>query len=421
MANAKKNITILALGSLGDIQPLVALGKGIRNAGHSVKFATNDCFASLVKDNGLDFSRLSGNFPAAVIEDHETFARKGGDPIAMTKALGRIWKPSAAFWTEEGMAACEDADFIIANFFAEYLGASFAEKLKIPFVRVWVVPGALVSSFPMSKTSIKHWFLQHVMNGIFWQSMRSVINRSLRTTLELKPYPWYGPQYKWRKEQIPVLFPFSNQVTQWADNYLPKFAKITGYWFLDSNDSWQPPADLLDFLEEGEKPIYVGFGSNPILNTEHMNEIILKAIQKSNKRAIVQAGLGGTGDFQKDIDDVNIFPVNFVPFDWLFPKVEVAVHHGGAGTTGLAVRAGIPSIVAYFVADQPFWGESLYNLGVAPAPIPLKSLTSELLAKSIKLASDESMQKNTQDLGNRIRSEDGISNTIAALKGWDLL
>jgi len=418
----QKCITVIALGSLGDVQPLVALGKGLRSAGHKVKIATNECFANLVKSNRLDFRPLSGDFPAAVIKDHETFAKKGGDPIAMTKALRRIWKPSAASWAEEGMDACQDADLVIANFFAEYIGASFAEKLNIPFVRVWVVPGALVSNFSIYGTNIKYLFLQHVMNSIFWQSMRKVCNHHIRPDLGLKSYPWYGPQYKWRKDQKPVLFPFSNHVMQWPNNLnLTEFTRITGYWFPDSTDSWQPPADLLEFLEEGEKPIYIGFGSQPVLDTEYMNNIVLKAIQKSGKRAIVQAGFGGTGDIQKDMNDVNIFPVDFVPFDWLFPKVEMAVHHGGAGTTALAARAGIPSIVTYFLADQPFWGEALYNLDVAPAPIPLKNLTSEILAESINLASDESMQKNAHDLGIHIRSEDGISNAIMALKEWNLL
>lgn len=417
-----KCITIIALGSLGDVQPLVTLGKELNKAGHSVKFATNDCFANLVKSEWLDFSLLSGDFPASVLEDHTTFALKGDNPIAMTKALERIWNLNASSWIKEGMEACHDADLIISNFFAESIGASFAEKLNIPFVRVWVFPGAFVSNFPLSGTSIKYWFLQHMMNGIFWQSMRKTCNQKIRKNLGLKTYPWYGPHYRWRKEKNPVLFCFSNEIMQWPDDLnLPEFTRITGYWFQDSTDSWQPPADLVDFIEDGEKPIYVGFGSNPILNTEYMNKIVLKAIKKSGKRAVVQAGLGGTGNTLKGVNETNIFPVDFVPFDWLFPKLEMAVHHGGAGTTALATRAGIPSIIVHFVADQPFWGEMLNNLGAAPPPIPLKSLTSELLAKSIKMASKKSIQKNALDLGIRIHSEDGISNAMRALKDWDLL
>jgi UDP:flavonoid glycosyltransferase YjiC (YdhE family) len=97
------------------------------------------------------------------------------------------------------------------------------------------------------------------------------------------------------------------------------------------------------------------------------------------------------------------------------------VHHGGAGTTAAAVRAGIPSVVVPFLGDQPFWAWRLGQLGVAPPPIPRPALTAERLAAAIGAASAEPMAQRAQDLGERVRAEDGIAAAIETLTGWGLL
>jgi sterol 3beta-glucosyltransferase len=94
------------------------------------------------------------------------------------------------------------------------------------------------------------------------------------------------------------------------------------------------------------------------------------------------------------------------------------VHHGGAGTVGAGLRAGVPNVVVPFTSDQPFWGRRVFALGVGPEPIPARRLTADALASAIAQAvGDEAMRARAQALGERIRDEDGVARAIAVLQG----
>ena len=109
--------------------------------------------------------------------------------------------------------------------------------------------------------------------------------------------------------------------------------------------------------------------------------------------------------------------VDSVPFSWLFPRVAAVVHHGGAGTTSAGLRAGVPSIVIPFFADQPFWGQRVAALGVGPAPIPRKKLTAERLAQAIHTAvTDQAMRQRAADLGVKIQAEDGVARAVTIIQ-----
>jgi len=108
--------------------------------------------------------------------------------------------------------------------------------------------------------------------------------------------------------------------------------------------------------------------------------------------------------------------IDSVPFDWLFPQMAAVVHHGGAGTTAAGLRAGVPSILVPFFADQFFWGWRVSDLGVGPAAIPRKKLISDRLAAAISQAvNDNEMRRRAHELGTRIRSEDGVGNAVSAI------
>jgi sterol 3beta-glucosyltransferase len=104
---------------------------------------------------------------------------------------------------------------------------------------------------------------------------------------------------------------------------------------------------------------------------------------------------------------------NTGPHDWLFPRVSAVVHHGGAGTTAAGLRAGRPTVVCPFVGDQPFWGGIVEQLGVGPKPIRQLQLTADRLAEGICIAiQNTSMQHRAEELGSKIRSEDGVARAV---------
>jgi sterol 3beta-glucosyltransferase len=118
------------------------------------------------------------------------------------------------------------------------------------------------------------------------------------------------------------------------------------------------------------------------------------------------------GATEHDLPD-DVLALDEIPHDWLFPKVAAVVHHGGAGTTAAAMRAGRPAVVVPFFADQPFWAQRVERLGVGPPSVPLKRLTADRLAAAIRAAvTDEGIARRAAELGERLRAEDGVGRAV---------
>jgi sterol 3beta-glucosyltransferase len=145
-----------------------------------------------------------------------------------------------------------------------------------------------------------------------------------------------------------------------------------------------------------------------------LTQLIVKALTLSGQRGILLTGWGALS--KTDLPHNTIFQIDSVPHDWLFPHMAAIVHHGGAGTTATALRAGKPSIIIPFAtADQTFWGRRVFELGVGPRPIPRKQLSAEGLAEAIHLAvSDDAMRSRAATLGQHLQSEDGVANAVEA-------
>ena len=171
-----------------------------------------------------------------------------------------------------------------------------------------------------------------------------------------------------------------------------------------------PPAALLDFLQYGSPPVYIGFGSMSNRNPEQTADLVIEALTLTNQRAVLLSGWGGLqGTNMPD----SIFMIDSIPHSWLFPRVSAVVHHGGASTTAAGLKAGIPSVVIPFFGDQPFWGQRVADLGVGAKPIPRKRLTAERLAKAIQeVVTNEDMRRRAMKLGKQIQTENGIESAV---------
>jgi UDP:flavonoid glycosyltransferase YjiC (YdhE family) len=213
----------------------------------------------------------------------------------------------------------------------------------------------------------------------------------------------------------PILFGFSPQViprpTDWGAD-----VHVTGYWPLDAAPGWQPPPGLVDFLEAGPPPVFVGFGSNISHDMDELAKIALAALGQTGQRGLLLSGWGGLAP--ADLP-ANVFPIESAPFAWLFPQMKTLVHHGGVGTTADALRAGVPSVIVPFTADQPYWGRRVHELGVGPAPIVHKKLTVERLREAIQVTiSDQAMQRRAAELGARLRAEDGVARAVEIVERY---
>lgn len=182
--------------------------------------------------------------------------------------------------------------------------------------------------------------------------------------------------------------------------------------FLDLASSFKPPDDLRKFLDAGEPPVYIGFGSIVVDDPDEFTKLIFKAVELAGVRALVSKGWGGFGSNATAPD--NIFMLENTPHDWLFPQVSAVVHHGGAGTTAIGLKCGKPTMIVPFFGDQPFWGAMVSKAKAgAHECIPYKQLTAERLAEGIKQCLTDEAKQNVQKIADSISQEgDGALNAV---------
>lgn len=412
--------TILTIGSRGDVEPSIALGIELQRAGHVVQLATHVIFKTIIRNLGLEFTPVEGNF-RELLEGQagQEWLESGQNPFRFTLSFSSVMQPVMERVLADSWSACQQAEAIIFTPLA-FWGYDIAQKLNIPCFLASPVPLSRTSAFPHPVTPPKvrlgntyNWFTYVFVEQLLWLLFQKSINRWRQTTLSLPPMPQLVSFNQTYLQRVPSLFGYSSAVvpkpTDWSDWF-----HVTGYWFLDSSPDWQPSYELVNFIKAGSAPVYVGFGSMMGRNPVALTELVLKSLLLTGRRGILQMGWGGLSNI--DLPDW-VFPVESIPHNWLFPQVAAVVHHGGAGTTGASLRAGIPSIIAPFLGDQFFWGERVARLGVGTEPIPQKQLNPERLAAAIHTAThDKAMQRNATILGEQIRKEDGLARGVEIIQ-----
>jgi sterol 3beta-glucosyltransferase len=213
---------------------------------------------------------------------------------------------------------------------------------------------------------------------------------------------------------VPVLYGFSSHVVPVPNDY-PPHVHVTGYWFLDEPETWHPPTELLDFLAAGEPPVYVGFGSMGFgKHAQSRGQIVASAVEKARVRAVVATGWGGL-EVGSSHDNVHV--VEAVPHAWMFPRTVGVIHHGGAGTTAAGLLAGRPTLVCPVLGDQGFWAQRVRDLGVGPAPLPVRRLNVDELADRLSvLGREASYRRRAAAVSEKLRSEEGVAKAVGILE-----
>jgi UDP:flavonoid glycosyltransferase YjiC (YdhE family) len=416
-------IAIIAPGSRGDIQPYVALGKGLLAKSHFVRIITNMNYESLVTAHGLDFWPIELDMQDYIQSEKMRAALEDGGLFSSMAELSKGMKSSAILFAERSLAACRDMDLIMGGLSGVFIGSAISEKICIPFLQAYNLPITPTRAFPGLLTSrlTGRWNrLSHqITRQIIWQATRPTDKVARKEVFDLPPAPFFGPFNDETLNQLPILYGYSPTVIPPPADWNLKKIYVTGYWTLPPEDGWRPPQDLIQFLECEPRPIYIGFGSMSNRDPQATADLVFDALEQTGQRAVVFSGWGGME--QSDLPE-SVLMIDSLPHSWLFPRVRVVVHHGGAGTTAAGLRAGVPSIIVPYHGDQPFWGDWIASLGVGPQPIPRKKLTAEKLAAAIKKAvSDKAMRKKAADLGDNIRAENGVERAIEVIEHLQLI
>ncbi|KAF2724187.1 glycosyltransferase family 1 protein [Polychaeton citri CBS 116435] len=411
-------ITCLTIGSRGDVQPYIALCKGLMADGHRPLIATHAEFEPWIRKHGIEFARVEGN-PAELMQ---LCVEKGmfTPSFLMETNNMRDW---LELLLESAWKACQGADLLIESPSA-MCGIHIAEALRIPYFRAFTMPWTRTRAYPHAFAvgnkklgGTWNYHSYNVMESLFWTIIAGQINRWRRRALKLGP----TSLEKLQTNKVPFLYNFSPSVVIPPLDF-SDWIRITGYWFLDEGTSWTPPDDLRVFIEKARadrvKLVYIGFGSVVVANARQMTQEIVNAVVKADVRCILSKGWSERLDknvaSQPEVPLPDcIFPISSAPHDWLFNQIDAAVHHGGAGTTGASLRAGIPTIAQPFFGDQFFFATRIEDLGVGQR---LNGITENKLGRALWIATrDERMRTRARLLGRKIRSEHGVQNAINAI------
>ncbi|KOS22177.1 Sterol 3-beta-glucosyltransferase [Escovopsis weberi] len=405
------NITCLTIGSRGDVQPYIALCKQLLKDGHRAKIATHAEFQGWIESHGIEFACVEGD-PGELMRlciENGTFT------------ISFLREASATFrgWLDElldsAYRACQGSDLLIESPSA-MAGIHIAEKLGIPYFRAFTMPWTRTRAYPHAFIIPEHKmggaynYMTYVMfDNIFWKATAHQINRWRNKTLGL---PNTNLE-KMQPNKVPFLYNFSPSVVAPPLDF-SDWIRVTGYWFLDEGRDYEPPRDLKDFIQkardDGKKIVYVGFGSIIVPDPAKMTQEVIDAVIKADVRCILSKGWSDRITSKNEprrvsIEEPEMPPeihvIKSAPHDWLFRQIDAAAHHGGSGTTGASLRAGVPTIIRPFFGDQFFSASRLEDLGVG---VWVKQWGTNSFGRALWEATrNERMIARARLLGERIR------------------
>ena len=428
-----KRIAIATIGTLGDVQPFVALALALKRRGYSVVLGTSGDFEAFVTGHGIEFFSLGG--------DVQAFLRRSQFDSAMTKSAllyaPGLLRDGQKILKEAGKRAwqmAQDADAIVFQNNTTFC-IDIAEALGIPAIMTVFQPLNPTNEFPYFGYSgqpvdplmyrfnrepfAKSPSLDPMINKLsyvvqqaqqsYWDMPRDQLRRGL---LGLKPKKRGGFYTNSRGEPLVTLHAYSPSISpapgDWPDTNI-----ITGFWRLEDTTGWIPSPDFEEFLGKGSQPVYLGFGSM-LWGAQRNSDIITKALRAWGGRAVIAEGWGG---LKPDSMPDTIHMIDRAPHSELFKYVKAVVHHGGAGTTHTGLYAGRPSFAVPQFFDQPYWGQLLYELGVGPPPVRLRKLTPQILASALEdLDTTPAYARAAEALAEKLKLEDGTNLAVDVIE-----
>ncbi|KAJ5153739.1 uncharacterized protein N7500_009178 [Penicillium coprophilum] len=440
----KLNIVIQVIGSRGDIQPFIALGKELKAYGHRVRLATHLNFREWVLEAGLEFFNIGGDpeeLMAFMVQNPSLLPafstiRSGaiqkrrremkeiiygcwrscietGDGTELHQIKEDLWSETVDYRRRPFVA-----DTIIAN--PPSLGhIHCAQRLGIPLHMMFTMPWSATQAFPHPlavlhpqdcKPTVANLISYTVVDIMIWEGLGDLVNSWRKRCLALDPLDSITAPSLPQRLGVPFSY-------LWSPALLPKprdwddHIDICGFSVLPTKSDYTPPKEIVDFLNAGPTPLYVGFGSIVVENQIKLTQVVFNAIENAGQRAIVSKGWGNLGVDEVDVPD-NILIVGSVPHDWLFQHVSCVIHHGGAGTTAAGLALGRPTIIVPFFGDQQFWGSIVAAAGAGPQPVPHKQLTVENLTDAIQNALKPSVQEKAQEIADKMQKESGTRDGV---------
>ncbi|TXK40020.1 glycosyltransferase [Nonomuraea sp. C10] len=394
---------LITMGSRGDVQPYLALARGLMAAGHRPLLAAPRRFGPLAAAHEVEFAPLTDEMLAL-----QDTVRGQGVRAAIT-AAGAVKPMLRRLLDDQAALTAGPADVVVYH--PKSLGGPYvAEKLGVPALAGLLLPLYLpTAAFPSPILPVR---VPRALNRASWR-ISSAVEAPYRGTVR----EWRAGPLGLRGRCRPVadLVRAGGVLHAWSPYLLPApadwpaDAQPTGFWTLPTPGSWTPPERLARFLEDGDPPVYVGFGSSYSGDAERLTATVLEAVRLTGRRAVLATGWGA---LRQGSEPDGVLMIDEAPHDWLLPRVAAAVHHGGIGTVAAALRAGVPQVIRPFLGDQPFWADRLHRIGVAPAPVTGR-LTPGKLAAAVEASAV--LASAARALAAQVGAEDGVTTAVARI------
>ncbi len=408
---------IVAIGSRGDVQPFIALALGLKKRGHEVTLMAHENFKGFVESYEVPFISMKGNVEEMLQSEEAGNVLRKADLMSFSRYLEKMSRETAKTIVADILESCKNADVLVASLLAipwvdtiaEKLGKRWAVlQLSLPTVPTKEFPLVMMDFFDFPVYNL---FTYRFFEFAYHHAGKKIVN-DFRASLKM-PKLKIPLLKQIEVEKIPNLHCFSPSLlarpSDWQENN-----DITGFLFLPVSTTDNIRDNLKQWLEDGERPVYIGFGSIPVPDPGLITLAIKYLIENTSHRILFCSGWTLPFDLPKD---PRLFHIKSVSHQWLLPKCKIAVIHGGVGTTAAVLIAKIPVVIVSIIADQPWWGKIIEGkkLGVH---IPFKRLTPQKLANAIEKVQTPEIVNNAISIGGKMNLEDGLKKTIDILEKY---
>jgi rhamnosyltransferase subunit B len=402
---------LVPVGSHGDVHPFVAIGKGLRERGHRVTMITAEPFRDVAVRNGMEFvPTVSADEYDAMTRHPDLWHPKRGLRVILDRGLLRKYLPVTFNAIRERY---EPGNTVAVGGSLAYAARTAQEALGIPYATAHLQPMGCCSAAdpPVSGDGTNMtWLPPPVVRVAYWFAEKRIIDplvappvNEFRQTIGLPPARRILMKWSPSPQRVIGLFP------DWFGSIPdggPAF-RHAGFVLFDDAAGRRTPDTLAAFLAEGPPPVVFSFGSA----MQHGRPYFEAAVEACRTLGVRGVLLGRGGEQIPEKLPPTVHHADYAPFSEVFPKAACVVHHGGLGTSGQAMRAGVPQLVMPLAYDQPDNAVRMRRLGVASILYP-KRFTGKRVAKVLKrLLEDDGVREAARRVSERFRGMDGVTRT----------
>ena len=402
-------IILTSIGTRGDVEPFLAIGKMLKEKGHQVICAFSEKYRELTESCDLEFTSL-GRKNDDVLESDANRIVMGGSGIKKIFAFIKLMKLA------QSQKVPQEKEFKLYELVKQEKPDRILYHSKNVYPLLWECKNRgktiFVSPFAYFHYIEGHTFFSGKNYGDFFNKLTFKLSNFGVVTATMAAKKWLQIDEKITKRELintihsrkfiytlsPSLFP---RPDYWASNI-----KVLGHQELKINTDWKPEKALTEFIEKHAKILFITFGSMPNPEPEQKTKIIFEILERNKIPAIINTASGRLVKPDKFNSEL-IYFVSQISYDWIFPKMYAVIQHGGCGTTHLAIKYGCATMIIPHFMDQFVWDKFISDLGVGPKGVKISRITNKNLEpKVLELLNNESYKEKSAKIGNLMKKED---------------